>query len=181
MRKIETQLEDDLTGGPAEETVMFGIDGRSYEIDLNAQHAADLRRQLGRFADHARQVHPQRGRTTRTAASRERSRQIRAWAEQHGIEISAHGRLPGHVIQQYESERGEAARPAGRRAGGRRGTPAGQPRAQASGPSGRGHRRLGRPPTDQAERRGARRPRLRRGRRLAAPAADSAVRSLAAS
>ena len=34
--KITVVLEDDLEGGPADETVRFGIGGTGYEIDLNA-------------------------------------------------------------------------------------------------------------------------------------------------
>jgi hypothetical protein len=33
--KITVVLEDDLVGGPAEETVRFGLGGEQYEIDLN--------------------------------------------------------------------------------------------------------------------------------------------------
>jgi hypothetical protein len=104
MQRVDVQLEDDLTGGPADETVEFGIDGRSYEIDLNARHAADFRRQLARFLEHASLVRPAHRRSpVRTLANRERSRQIRAWAEEQGLDISERGRLPREVIQQYDS------------------------------------------------------------------------------
>lgn len=107
MQHVDVRLEDDLTGGPADETVEFGIDGRSYEIDLNARHAADFRRQLARFLEHASLVRPTHRRPpVRTLANRERSRQIRAWAEQQGFDISERGRLPREVIQQYESGQG---------------------------------------------------------------------------
>jgi Lsr2 len=103
MQKLEVQLEDDLTGGPAEETVTFGVDGREYQIDLNAKHAATFRKQLAAFVERARLVGRHRPRSTaRSAASRERSREIRAWAEQQGFEVAGHGRLPAHVIQEYE-------------------------------------------------------------------------------
>lgn len=106
MQRVEVQLEDDLTGGPADETVEFGIDGKTYAIDLNARHAAELRRQLGRFVEHARPVRSRQARgagTIRTTASRQRSRQIRAWAEQHGLAVAEHGRLPGNIVRQYET------------------------------------------------------------------------------
>jgi hypothetical protein len=107
MQRVDVRLEDDLTGGPADETVEFGIDGRSYEIDLNARHAADFRRQLARFLEHASLVRPAHRRpSVRTPASRERSRQIRVWAEEQGFDVSERGRLPREVIQQYESEHG---------------------------------------------------------------------------
>lgn len=116
------QLEDDLTGGAADETIEFGLDGRTYELDLNARHAATFRRQLAPFVEHARLAHAQRGHVkTRTAASRERSRQIRAWAEDEGLDVSAHGRLPGNVIRQYQTahhpeQTGERSRSGRRRA-----------------------------------------------------------------
>jgi hypothetical protein len=116
MQRVDVRLEDDLTGGPADETVEFSIDGRAYEIDLNARHAADFRRQLARFLEHASLAHPaHRRRLVRTVASRERSRQIRVWAEERGFDISERGRLPREVIQQYESEHStaqQAERPA---------------------------------------------------------------------
>jgi Lsr2 len=103
MQKVEVQLEDDLTGGPADETVAFGLDGRNYQIDLNARHAASFRKQLAAFVARARPVTSRRSRRiVRSAASRERSRQIRAWAEQEGFEVAEHGRLPTHVVQEYE-------------------------------------------------------------------------------
>lgn len=107
MHRVDVQLEDDLTGGPADETIQFSLDGRSYEIDLNSRHAAEFRNRLGPFTENARPVRSQRSRVTvRSAASRERSRQIRLWAEQRGFALSPHGRLPGNVIQQYDREHG---------------------------------------------------------------------------
>jgi hypothetical protein len=38
--KITVALEDDLDGGPAEETLRFGVDGSEYEIDLNKKNAS---------------------------------------------------------------------------------------------------------------------------------------------
>jgi hypothetical protein len=103
MQRVEVQLEDDLTGGPADETVEFGIDGRTYAVDLNARHAAEFRRQLSRFVEHARPARARTRGTIRTAASRQRSREIRAWAEQHGLAIAEYGRLPGSIVHQYEA------------------------------------------------------------------------------
>jgi hypothetical protein len=103
MQKVDVQLEDDLTGGPADETVHFGVDGRDYEIDLNAKHAERLRRQLAPFLERARIARSRGLRTTaRTSASRERSRQIRTWAEHQGLSVTARGRLPRGVIEQYQ-------------------------------------------------------------------------------
>jgi Lsr2 len=64
MQKVQVQLEDDLTGGPADETLMFRVDGRDYEIDLNAKHAASLRKQLAAFVERAKLVPRHRRRST---------------------------------------------------------------------------------------------------------------------
>jgi len=70
-RKVIVALEDDLDGGPAEETVRFGFDGADYEIDLSNKNASTFRQQLTPFIEHARKAgrgHPRR--PARTAASR---------------------------------------------------------------------------------------------------------------
>jgi hypothetical protein len=156
MQRVEVHLEDDLTGGPADETVRFGLDGADYEVDLSNRHAGELRRQLAPFVEHARLVRSQRQRPrARTAASRERSRDIRAWAERQGFSVADHGRLPGNVIHEYEAAHGgrqtaerTVQRPAGRKAAPRRGTAKPQGRAKSS------HRRrtgqLARKPRTQA-------------------------------
>jgi len=103
MQRLEVQLEDDLTGGPADETVAFGIDGRNYEIDLNERHAADFRRQLARFIERATPARPRGSRAARTAASRERSHQIRTWAGHQGYSVADRGRLPRNIIREYDA------------------------------------------------------------------------------
>ena len=46
-QKITVALEDDLDGGPADETVRFGIGGADYVIDLSTRNAKAFRKQLG--------------------------------------------------------------------------------------------------------------------------------------
>jgi len=45
-QKVTVVLEDDLTGGPAEQTVRFAFDGTDYEIDLSAKNAKAFGKQL---------------------------------------------------------------------------------------------------------------------------------------
>jgi hypothetical protein len=56
MHRVDVQLEDDLTGGPADETIHFSLDGRSYEIDLNSRHASEFRHRLVLLDDVAGQA-----------------------------------------------------------------------------------------------------------------------------
>jgi hypothetical protein len=103
-QKITVALEDDLDGGPAEETVRFAVGGSEYEIDLNKDNARAFRKQLAPFIEHARRVgRGQRRRSARTAQGREHSGDIRAWAKEHGIAISGRGRIPAAVVERYEA------------------------------------------------------------------------------
>jgi len=75
--KIAVALEDDLDGGPADETVRFAVGGSQYEIDLNKKNARAFRKQLAPFVEHARRAG--RGqRRPRTSSTRQRSGDIRA-------------------------------------------------------------------------------------------------------
>jgi hypothetical protein len=67
--KTATTLEDDLDGGPADETVQFSLGTAGYEIDLNASNARRFRTQLAPFATHARKAgRGQRHRPARPAS-----------------------------------------------------------------------------------------------------------------
>jgi hypothetical protein len=102
--KTTITLEDDLDGGPAEETLQFGLAGAEYEIDLNATNARSFRQRLAPFIDHARTAGTgQRRRPARTASNRARSGDIRAWAKRQGIKVSDRGRIPVGVTEQYEA------------------------------------------------------------------------------
>ena len=103
-QKITVALEDDLDGGRADETLRFAFGGTEYEIDLSKKNAGKFRRQLAPYLEHARKAgraQPRRG--GRSAASRQRSSDIRAWARQQGISVSERGRIPASVVQQYEA------------------------------------------------------------------------------
>jgi hypothetical protein len=125
-RRTVVTLEDDLDGGPADETLRFGVDGSEYEIDLSRKNAAALHRLLAPFVERARKAGSSARRPARTAASRRRSHDIREWAKAEGIELSDRGRIPSNVVEKYEAGANGSARRQG--AGRRR-------RRQAAGSS----------------------------------------------
>jgi hypothetical protein len=47
--KATVIIEDDLDGSEADETLTFGLDGRSYEIDLSEKNAAKLRKVMAQY------------------------------------------------------------------------------------------------------------------------------------
>jgi hypothetical protein len=103
-QKITVTLEDDLDGGPADQTVRFGLDGAEYEIDLSARNATAFRERLAPYTEHARKTGRRPGsRPGRSASARERSSGIRTWARKQGIAVSDRGRIPASVIEQYQA------------------------------------------------------------------------------
>ena len=102
--KVTVTLEDDLDGGPADETLRFAVGGTEYEIDLSKKNARAFRKQLAPFIEHARKAgRGQRRPAARAASSHERSGDIRAWAKAQGIPVSERGRIPASVAEQYQA------------------------------------------------------------------------------
>ncbi len=104
-QKVQVLLVDDLDGGTADETVTFGLDGVSYEIDLSSGNAQELRNELARYVEHARKTMPgpARRRRARSGAGRQQSAAIREWAKQHGMKISERGRIPTEILAEYDA------------------------------------------------------------------------------
>src|ERR1700675_353625 len=71
-KKVTVTLVDDFDGsGAADETVEFGLDGVTYEIDLSAKNAAKLRSDLKGWVDAGRRVGGRRrGRSAGTGRGR---------------------------------------------------------------------------------------------------------------
>jgi hypothetical protein len=103
IRRI-TFLEDDLDGSKADETVVFAVDGFSYEIELNAAHASELRAAIRPYAGVARKIPSSRG-ITRPARDKAgaSSSQIRAWAKEQGLNINSRGRIQADVVEKYQA------------------------------------------------------------------------------
>lgn len=82
----------------------FSLDGRDYEIDLCAKHSEKLDDAIGRYVERARRASARPVRAKRrTAAHRQHSASIRAWAKASGIAISDRGRIPADLIARYEA------------------------------------------------------------------------------
>ena len=114
-KRVNVMLVDDLDGSAAQETVSFGLDGRQYDVDLSAAHAAQLRDGLAAFVAVARRG-DDRGR--RRAAStngarpdvdRERTASVREWARAHGHDVSDRGRISKTVMQAYDNREAPVA------------------------------------------------------------------------
>jgi hypothetical protein len=105
---VLVQLIDDLDGHSSEEvsTVLFGLDGVTYEIDLSEANAERLRTSLAEFVEGARRVGGRLKRDTRASSTGSRSSgeasKVREWAQENGFEVSNRGRIPTHVVEAYK-------------------------------------------------------------------------------
>ncbi|WP_284982445.1 Lsr2 family protein [Arthrobacter sp. efr-133-TYG-118] len=102
-QKIVTLLEDDLDGSTADETVLFGLDGVEYVIDLNTAHANELRESVSKFTAAARKVGRVKTPPRRATAIGTDTKAIRAWAIENGIPINSRGRIQADVIERYKA------------------------------------------------------------------------------
>jgi hypothetical protein len=112
-QKVTVSLIDDLDGDKADETVEFGIDGKSYEIDLSTSNADKLRDALASYVAAARRPGgrrrsgggaPASAAARRPSVDREQNQAIRDWARKRGMKVSDRGRIPADVLEAYHQE-----------------------------------------------------------------------------
>jgi hypothetical protein len=109
---VVVSLVDDLSGDTAEETIEFGLDGKTYEIDLSSANADRLRGALSAYVAAARRPGGKRRGGTSAAPARasagpvdrEQNQAIRDWARKRGMKVSDRGRLPADLLAAYHSE-----------------------------------------------------------------------------
>lgn len=121
--KVITQIEDDLTGGPAETSYNFGFEGQQYEIDLNAENAEAFESMIGPYIQVARRARltptgrpskaartssdaPAAPRTPRRTQLGPDPAAVRAWAASNGITVSEKGRISRAVLEQFQAAMG---------------------------------------------------------------------------
>ncbi len=109
-QKVQVLLVDDLDGGEADESVTFGLDGKTYEIDLTTTNADKLRSLLEPYLKGGRRTGGRasggRGRARAATGSGQDTAQIRAWAKENGYEVNDRGRVPASIREAYEKANG---------------------------------------------------------------------------
>lgn len=106
-QKVSIILIDDIDGNEAQETVTFGLDGVSYEIDLTTENAEKLRDALAPWVGHARKVARGGGRRRGAGAGTASgagptAAEMREWGRANGFEVSDRGRVPADLRAAYE-------------------------------------------------------------------------------
>ncbi len=117
-RTTIVQLTDDIDGSEADQTIELGYKGKSYSLDLNDKNASELDDVLAPYiaaAEKAGGAQSRAGsRSSRTGGARQRPsgggstsgpdpKDVRNWAEANGVQVSARGRIPASVVEQYKA------------------------------------------------------------------------------
>lgn len=100
-QRVEVLLVDDIDGADADETVTFGLDGVTYEIDLTEANAKKLRDDFAKWVGHGRRSGGRKS-TTRASSRRKDVSAVREWARANGHEVSERGRIPAAVQEAYD-------------------------------------------------------------------------------
>jgi hypothetical protein len=103
-RSVAVVVTDDLDGSLDAETVTFGLDGVTYEIDLSVDNRAKLDRDFAPYIEAGRRMSRIRSRGQgRQAGPRVDRAAVRAWAKENGLQVSERGRISGELMSQYEA------------------------------------------------------------------------------
>ncbi|MFI2909471.1 Lsr2 family protein [Streptomyces sp. PDY-4] len=108
-QRVQVLYIDDIDGSEAHETVVFALDGKSYEIDLSDGNADELRKALAPYVKAGRKT----GGKSTSAGTRGKApakaraegepspEEYRRWAADNGYEVSARGRVPASLKEAY--------------------------------------------------------------------------------
>lgn len=108
-QKTFVQLTDDLTGTPLEDgqggTVVFALDGDTYEIDLSKENEDGLRAALAPFVAAGRRQPKVRSATPtrRRDGGRKDLNEVREWARANGYNVSNRGRVAAEILAAYDA------------------------------------------------------------------------------
>ena len=105
--KTSVVLIDALDGEtPADTTVSFGLDGKSYAIDLSDNNAAEFRHALSKYVSAGRKsgsTSKGRAAVRHTTTDSIDPAAVRAWAKSQGIDVSPRGRIKSDVVEQFRA------------------------------------------------------------------------------
>lgn len=100
----QTVLSDDLTGSEKDvKTVVFGFEGKTFEIDLDTLNRHNLQRSLTKYMEAARPVKSVKAGTRGTTTVKRDMSPVRQWAKDNGIAVSERGRISSQVMEAYST------------------------------------------------------------------------------
>ena len=109
-REVITQVRvtDDLDGSEGADTIRFGYQGKSYEIDLSPKNAEKYDKIFQTLIASARRT----GASPTVARSSKTERdfnivELREWAGKKKIELPVRGRIPLAIVEQFKASDGK--------------------------------------------------------------------------
>lgn len=114
-QRTEIILIDDIDGDEATETIEFGLDGVTYEIDLSEKNADRLRAAFEEWVENGRRTGGKKKKggvasvsSSGASSSSSSDRRahlagLRAWAKDNGYQVSARGRVPADIEAKYQA------------------------------------------------------------------------------
>ncbi|MFF6780853.1 histone-like nucleoid-structuring protein Lsr2 [Streptomyces sp. NPDC012510] len=99
-QRVVVTLSDDIDGSEAAETIAFGLDGKSYEIDLNEANAKKLRKALAPYVEAGRK-RSRSGKAYQQTQVAPDPAAVRAWAQANKLEVPSRGRIPKKVYEAF--------------------------------------------------------------------------------
>ncbi|NBH07402.1 Lsr2 family protein [Amycolatopsis sp. SID8362] len=114
-KQISIEISDDTDGSRADQTVPFGLDGVTFEIDLSNANASALRTAMEPYLKAARRTGGRRikvavgqspdSNKTDTDATPEytATHEMRAWARYNGHDVADRGRIPASIVEAYKA------------------------------------------------------------------------------
>lgn len=109
-QRVVTHLIDDISGmeilDGQGETLTFSLDGTTYEIDLSAENAEQLRAVITGYAAYARRVGRATGRSATKIYLEASNSEVKAWARSNGYEVADRGQVPKHVREAFKAAQG---------------------------------------------------------------------------
>jgi hypothetical protein len=108
-QRTVTVLTDDIEGteiAKGGETVVFSIDGTTYEIDLNDKNAKKMREAFQFYVDHGRKKPLSESSVQKKRAAKNRDydpKIVRLWAQANDISVPDRGRIPAEVVEKWKA------------------------------------------------------------------------------
>lgn len=105
-QRVQVIRISDLSGadlGDGGQTVKFGVNNASYEIDLSDDEVGELFTVLKPYIDNATKTSGRGVRRSRANTPEIDPKAVRAWAAANNVEVNDRGRIPADVIDKYKA------------------------------------------------------------------------------
>lgn len=105
-RKVITTVTDDLDGSPDAEEVSFSFEGHDYTIDLSNENFKKLSDLLQPYIEAGTRKSGLPRKQKRATGPQRDLNDVRAFARAKGHKIAERGRIPQHILEEYDRENG---------------------------------------------------------------------------